>query len=76
MILEIPRGSILELLIRQLRSHFLLTAEEVTAVGRSVDAALARCENNFMHSENKYFTRWSEGGVKNLTSIRIIRYST
>ncbi len=64
MILEIPRDSILELLIRQLRSHFLLTAEEMTVVGRSVDAALARCENNFMHSENKYFTRWSEGGGK------------
>lgn len=63
MILEIPKEDIVQQLLRQLQAHFLLSADEEAAIGKYVDKVLARCENNFLSSNNKYFTRIM-GGVK------------
>ena len=62
MILEIPKEAIVAQLKKQLQAHFLLSADEETMIERYVDSVLIRCENNFLYSENKYFTKLVGGG--------------
>lgn len=63
MIFTIPKEDIIAQLIMQLKSHFFISEEEVAVIESRFDFALAACEENFTHSENKYY--WiEENGVR------------
>lgn len=63
MIFTIPKEDIIALLIMQLKSHFFISEEDVAVIKSRFDFALAACEENFTHSENKYY--WiEENGVR------------
>lgn len=63
MLLTISKEDILAQLLLQLRAHFLVSEEEKVVIEQRLDYALAACEENFSHSENKYY--YTEvGGVK------------
>lgn len=65
MIFTIPKEYILTQLLIQLKSHFFISDEEKTIIESRFDSVLDMCEENFSHSENKYyFTEW--GGGKNV----------
>lgn len=65
MILTISKEDILAQLLLQLRAHFLVSEEEKVVIEQRLDYALAACEENFSHSENKYY--YTEvGGGKNM----------
>ena len=55
MIFAIPKEQILEQLLCQLASHFILSDEERFIVSSRFDNALQACEENFRVNENKYF---------------------
>lgn len=55
MILTIPKEQIAEQLCMQLSSHFFVSEDEKQVIYRNIDAVLAICEDNFRHSNNKYF---------------------
>ena len=55
MVFTIPKEDIIAQLIMQLRSHFFVSEEEVAVIKSRFDFALAACEENFSHSENKYY---------------------
>ena len=61
MILAIPQDEILKLLISQLSNNFMLTDEEKNEIKDSYNEALLLCDENFKHSQNKYFTRLKDG---------------
>lgn len=61
--LTISRTDILTQLIRQLESHFILTESERNTINRHLDDTFNECENNFLHSDNKYYTS-QQGGHK------------
>ena len=65
MIFAIPKEDILAQLLMQLKSHFFITEEESAVIENRFDNALAACEENFSHSDNKYFFV-EEGGGKNM----------
>ena len=55
MVFAIPPKDILSQLQLQLRSHFLMSEEELFACESRFEYALAACEENFCHSDNKYY---------------------
>lgn len=55
MVFTIPKEDILAQLLMQLKSHFFITEEEQTVIETRFENALAACEDNFSHSENKYY---------------------
>lgn len=55
MVLTIPKEDILAQLLIQLKSHFFISEEEKSVIEERLDYALAACEENFSHSENKYY---------------------
>lgn len=55
MVFTIPKEDILAQLLMQLKSHFYITEEEQTVIEARFENALAACEENFSHSENKYY---------------------
>lgn len=61
MILEIDKASILALVCRQVDNNFTLSEEEKKQIEASFDDALASCEDNFVHTSNKYYTREVNG---------------
>lgn len=61
MILELKKASILELVCHQIDSNFFLLEEEKSAIEDNLDAALQSCEENFIHSANKYYSRVVDG---------------
>ncbi len=63
MIFAIPKEDILAQLLMQLKSHFFISEEEQTVIKSRFENALAACEENFTHSENKYYFV-KEGGAK------------
>lgn len=63
MIFAIPKEDILGQLLMQLKSHFFMSEEEITVIEDRFENALAACEENFSHSENKYYFV-EEGGTK------------
>lgn len=66
MILEIDKASILALVCRQVDNNFTLSEEEKKQIEASFDDALASCEDNFVHTSNKYYTRevkWSKSSL-------------
>ena len=65
MIFAIPKEDILAQLFMQLKSHFFISEEEQTVIEARYENALGTCEENFTHSENKYYFV-EEGGGKNL----------
>lgn len=65
MVFTIPKDDILAQLLMQLRSHFFISDDEKSIIEERLDYALAACEENFTHSENKYY--YTElGGGKNV----------
>lgn len=63
MVFTIPKEEIFAQLLMQLKSHFFITEEEKAVIESRIDFALAACEENFSHSENKYY--WiEENGVR------------
>ena len=64
MLFTIPKEDILAQLLMQLKSHFFITEEEQIVIEARFENALAACEENFSHSENKYY--FVEGGGKNV----------
>ena len=63
MVFTIPREEVLEQLLLQLKSHFLLLYEEEKVIEARFEYALAACEENFLNSDNKYYLT-EVGGVK------------
>lgn len=55
MVCTIPKEDIIEQLILQLKSIFFISEEEKYAIKSRFDFALAASEENFSHSENKYY---------------------
>lgn len=63
MVFTIPKEDILAQLLIQLKSHFFITEEDIKIIESRFDYAFAACEENFSHSENKYYFT-EQGGVK------------
>lgn len=61
MIFTIPKGDILSQLIMQLKTHFFISDEEEDIINCRFEYALAACEENFSHSDNKYYFIKEEG---------------
>lgn len=61
MIYTIPKEDILAQLLMQLKSHFFISEEEKAVIESRIDYALAACEDNFSHSENKYYFSEMDG---------------
>lgn len=61
MVYTIPKEDILAQLLMQLKSHFFLLDDETSIIEERLDYALAACEENFSHSENKYYYTELEG---------------
>ena len=55
MVFTIPKEDILAQLLMQLKSHFFISEEEKSIIEERFDYAIAACEENFSHSENKYY---------------------
>ena len=64
MIYTIPKEDILAQLLMQLKTHFFISDEEENVINDRIDYALNRCEENFSHSENKYYQVEDDGGGK------------
>lgn len=64
MVFTIPKEDILAQLLMQLKSHFFLSKEEKSIIEERFDYAIAACEENFSHSENKYYFTELGGGAK------------
>ena len=61
MFFTIPKEDILKQLLMQLKSHFFISDEEKTIIESRFDTVLDICEENFYHSENKYYFTELEG---------------
>ena len=61
MILEIDKAAILNLVCRQVDNSFTLCEEERKQIESSLDEVLASCEENFVYTSNKYYTREVNG---------------
>lgn len=61
MILEIDKTAIINLVCRQVDNSFTLSEEEKKQIEASFDDALASCEENFVHTSNKYYSREVNG---------------
>ena len=67
MVFTIPKEDILTQLLMQLKSHFFITDEEKTIIESRFDSVLDMCEENFNHSDNKYY--FTEVGGKRMCSF-------
>lgn len=62
MIFLIPKEEVLKLVKKQLEAYFLvLSNEETSALESCFERSLVKCEFNFSHSENKYFSIVKDG---------------
>ncbi len=55
MVFTIPKEEILAQLLMQLKSHFFISEEEKKIIESRFEYAISACEENFSHSENKYY---------------------
>lgn len=55
MVFTIPKEEILAQLLMQLKSHFFISEEEKEIIESRFEYAISACEENFSHSENKYY---------------------
>ncbi len=62
--LEIDKNAILSLVCRQVENNFTISADESEEIKASFDEALAACEENFSHSNNKYYLREIGGRIE------------
>lgn len=62
MVFTILKEDILAQLLMQLKSHFFLSEDEKSIIEERFDYAIAACEENFSHSENKYYFTELGGG--------------
>lgn len=65
MVFTIPKEDILAQLLMQLKAHFFISEEEKNVIEARFDYAIKACEENFSHSENKYYFI-EVGGGKNV----------
>jgi len=62
MYFTIPKEEVLKLVIKQLEVYFpVLSSEEKNALDDCFGTVLEKCEYNFSHSENKYFSIVKDG---------------
>lgn len=61
MILEIDKTTILNLVFLQVDNIFTISEEEKEEIKDSFEDAIAACEENFVHSSNKYYSREING---------------
>lgn len=61
MIFEIDKPSILNLVCRQVDNNFTLSADERKEIEASFEDAISDCEENFLHTNNKYYSRVIDG---------------
>lgn len=61
MIFEIDKDSILSLVCRQIDNNFGLNADERKEIESSFEETIAACEENFLHINNKYYSREING---------------
>lgn len=61
MIFEIDKPSILNLVCRQVDNIFTLTAEERKVIESSFEDTICACDENFLHTTNKYYSREIDG---------------
>ena len=61
MIFEIDKNAILSLVCRQVENYFSISADESDEIKASFDEALVACQENFSHSNNKYYLREIDG---------------
>ena len=61
MIFEIDKNAILSLVCRQVENNFTISADETDEIKASFDEALVACQENFSHSNNKYYLREIDG---------------
>lgn len=77
MVFTIPKEDILAQLLMQLRSHFFISEDEKSIIEERFDYAIAACEENFSHSENKYyFTELGEAKMCRFNPYHYIQYMT
>lgn len=61
MILEIDKAAILNLVCRQVDNNFTLNGDERKEIEASYEEAIVNCEENFLHTSNKYYSRTIDG---------------
>lgn len=61
MILEIDKVAIMDLVCRQVDNSFTLCEKERKQIEGSLDDVLSSCEENFVHTSNKYYSREVNG---------------
>lgn len=77
MVFTIPKEDILSQLLMQLRSHFFISEDEKSIIEERFDYAIAACEENFFHSENKYyFTELGEAKMCRFNPYHSVQYMT
>lgn len=64
MIFEIDKNAILSLVCRQVENNFTISADETDEIKASFDEALVACQENFSHSNNKYYLREFSGRIE------------
>lgn len=57
MILEIDKSLILALVCRQVEKNFTLNSEEQKEIEACFEETISACEENFLHTNNKYYSR-------------------
>ena len=77
MVFTITKEDILAQLLMQLKSHFYITEEEQTVIEVRFENVLAACEENFSHSDNKYyFIEEGEAKICRFSPYHAIQYMT
>jgi serine O-acetyltransferase len=64
MIIEIPKQTLFNLLVKQIRNLFLLEDEEYKELENNFNLVLIKVEKNFSYSDNKYYI-YRENMLKN-----------
>lgn len=57
MIFEINKASILSLVCRQVDNNFTISETEIKEIEASFEETILACEENFLHINNKYYSR-------------------
>lgn len=77
MVFTIPQEEILAQLLLQLKSHFFIIEEERVVIEKRFEYAIAACEENFSHSDNKYyFTEWGGDKMLRFNPYHSVQYMT
>jgi hypothetical protein len=55
MTIAVPKNDLFGLVVKQIRNFFVLNKSEYEELKNSFELVLAKTENNFIHSNNKYY---------------------